>query len=101
MILKAGKRGIVTVIMNKMKGPGSLKPSLGSGTSEEGPSLPMPMSKPKSTDGTDMDNDIAYRSCCENMLGAIKAEDSQRLKSAMKSFVSMMMDEYDSKKDED
>lgn len=88
MLLKDKKKGFATLIIKRMSGPGEMSPSFYSEMK------PKPM-----VDGAEQDDDAAYRACCDDMMSAIKSGDSQRLKSAMKSFVSMMMDEYDSEKD--
>jgi len=90
MLMKDNKKKLVTVIMNRMKGSPKMEPSFSSET-------PQPK---KMVDGAEQDNDIAYDTCCEDMMSAIKTGDSRRFKNSLKSFVSMMIDEYEDAEDQ-
>jgi len=90
MLLKDNKKGLVTLIMKRMKGGGDMSPSFGSEMPE----------KSKMKDGAEMDNETGYDACCEGMIEAVKSGDSKKFKSQLKSFVSMMMDEYEQNEDD-
>ena len=83
MLLKDDKKGLVTIIMKKMRGHGDMSPSF---SSEEAKESPM-------KDGAYQDNESGYDSCCNDMMSAFKEGDSQKLKRSLKSFISMVLDE--------
>lgn len=87
MLLKDDKKkGLVTVIMKRMKGHGDMSPSLPSGESEIR----------KSVEGAEKDYEHGYDACCEDMISAVQQGDAKKLKAALKSFYMMMEDEEDS-----
>lgn len=83
MLLKDDKKGLVTVIMKKMKGAQDMSPSFSSEYSEP----------TKMVDGAEQDNEAAYNACCDDMMSAFKEGDSAKLKRSLKSFISMVLDE--------
>lgn len=85
MLLKDDKKGLVTIIMKKMKGSSDMSPSF---LSEKAERVPM-------KDGAEQDGDIAYESCCEDMISAFKEGNSKKLASSLRSFITMVMDEQD------
>lgn len=89
MLLKDDKKGLVTIIMKKMKGHGDMSPSFSSEMPQE----------QKMKDGAYQDNDSGYDYCCQDMMEAFKSGDSQKLKKSLKSFISMVLDEEESQED--
>jgi hypothetical protein len=90
MLLTDNKKGLVTLIMKKMKGAGDLTPSFLSEKPEE----------VKMVDGAEQDNDRGYEACCEDMISAFKESNPKRLKNALKSFITMVIDEYEQSEEE-
>ena len=88
MLLKDDKKGLVTIIMKKMKGHGDMSPSFAS--SQES------MEEKNTKDGAETDYEQGYEACCSDMISAFKEGDSSKLKRSLKSFISMVLDEEDS-----
>lgn len=90
MLLKDDKKGLVTIIMKKMK-EHSIAPSMSSEQAMEKPML----------DGAEQDYEAGHDACCEDMMKAFKSGDSRLLKKSLKSFISMVLDERDLEQDDD
>jgi hypothetical protein len=84
MLLKDDKKGLVTIIMKRMKGHGDMSPSFASEAQEV-----------KTSEGAEQDYESGYDSCCNEMISAFKSGDSQKLKNSLRSFISMVIDEQD------
>ena len=86
MILKDDKKGLVTLIMKRMKGSHrDMSPSYHEYEhAEEAPTK----------DGAEQDNSMALESASEDMMEAIKNSDASLFKSALMSFIEMSRDEY-------
>jgi hypothetical protein len=85
MLLKGDKKGLVSVIMKKMKGHGDMSPSFESETMKKAPTV----------DGVEQDSSSAHDNCCNDMMSAIKSGDSKQFQSSLKSLISMMLEEND------
>lgn len=72
-MMSDNKKKMATLIIGKMNGE-----------SEEAP---------KNASGDEVDHDMGYESAAEEMIQAIHSKDAKALKSALKSFISMCMDE--------
>jgi hypothetical protein len=77
------KGGIAAEIMKKMKGSPSYE-DMKSENEEFTSSKPEEVEK---------DHSNGYDACCEEMMEAVKSSDNSKFKSALKSFVEMMMNE--------
>ena len=90
MLLKDNKKGLVTLIMKRMNGAGDLTPSFLSEKPEE----------VKMVDGAEQDCERGYEACAEEVLSALKESSPKRLKNALKSFITMAIDEYEQSEEE-
>ena len=90
MLLKGDKKGLVSVIMKKMKGHGDMSPSFQSES----------MNKAPTVDGAEQDNSSAYDNCCNDMMSALKSGDSKQFQSSIKSLISMMLNEHENGEEE-
>lgn len=86
MMLKGDKKGLVTIIMKRMKGHGDMSPSF---ASEEAKLA-------KQKNGIEQDYSSAEDKCCDNMMQAMKSGDAMQFKSSLKSLISMMLEENSS-----
>jgi hypothetical protein len=84
MFFKDDRKGLATLIMKKMSGHGDLKPNFGSSEHSE---------VKKSVEGVEQDYESGYDACCSDMMSAFKSDNPSKLKSALKSFISMVLDE--------
>ena len=83
MLLKDNKKGLVTLIMKKMKGGDhDLSPSFSSETAEP----------KKLVDGAEQDCSIAVESAAEELLGALESKDPKAVVRAFKSLFILMED---------
>jgi hypothetical protein len=90
MLLKGDKKGLVSVIMKKMKGHGDMSPSFQSESVKQAPTV----------DGAEQDSSAAHDKCCNDIMSAVKSGDSQQFKSSLKSLISMMLEESDNGEEE-
>lgn len=91
MFFKDDRKGLATLIMKKMSGHGDLKPNFGSSNHSEA----------KATeDGVEQDYETGYDACCNDMMSAFKSGDASKLKSSLKSFISMVLDEEEKQEDD-
>jgi len=87
MLLKDNKKGLVTIIMKRMKG----------GSSDMSPDFKKEhASVAPRKNGAEQDDSVALSSAAEEMISAIKSDDASKFTSALKSFIEMCED-----KDED
>ncbi len=77
MLLKDNKKGLVTIIMKRMKSPNM--------ESESCNHVPM-------ENGAEQDNSDGLNAAAESMISAIHSKDARSLKSALQSFISMIED---------
>lgn len=85
MLLKDDKKGLVTIIMKRMKGgDNNMSPSFSSDERSEEMTM---------EDGAEQDNEVALNSCAEDMMNAIKSGNTQKLKTSLKSFMEMIREE--------
>lgn len=82
MLMKDNKKNAATIIMAKMS---------------KGPSM-VPKSEPE---GAESDSSDELDFAAEEVLSAMERKDSRALKEAMKSFVQMCMDQYESEEPEE
>jgi hypothetical protein len=90
MMLKGDKKGLVTIIMKKMKGHGDMSPSFKSESAQQA----------KTQDGVEQDQSSAEDKCCSEMIQALKSGDSKQLKSSLKSFIQMVVQDAESDEQE-
>lgn len=82
MLLKDNKKGLVTLIMKRMKGGSEdMSPSFGKAESV------------KLKDGAEQDNSIGLDSAASEMMEAIKSGDPKSFKNSLLSFIEMCKDE--------
>ncbi len=86
MLLKDNKKGLVTIIMKRMKSPNM---ESGYESCEEAPM----------EDGAQQDNSDAMKAASESLISAVHAKDAVRLQSALRSLISMIEDESESEED--
>lgn len=88
MLLKDRRKGLTTLIMKKMKGyENNMSPSMEYA------------SDAKMKDGAEQDNTIALDSAAEEVMQAMKDGNAKEMKNALKSFIMMVVDEYEENED--
>ncbi len=84
MLLKNNKKGLVTIIMKRMKSPNMEQDSC-----EEAPM----------ENGAEQDNSDAMKAASESLINAVHSRDASAVQSSLRSLISMIEDESESKED--
>lgn len=88
MLLKDDKKGLVTIIMKRMKG---MSPDMSPSFDKSEKSIKAP-----TKDGAETDYDIAMESSAKSMMEALKSNDPKSFSKSLKSFIELCCD-YDDK----
>jgi hypothetical protein len=82
MLLKDNKKGLVTIIMSKMKDSDNMKTE-----------------SYNASKGAELDNSSSCEKCAKDVLDAIEAKSPKRLASSLKELMKMLDEEEDYKED--